>query len=79
MRFCDFTMDHKLEQRANIKFCVKLRKLVTETRETLQQAYGNETMSQVRCFEQHLCFKSLGKSERSDDPDAQRAQFLGCF
>lgn len=39
MYICDFTMDLKLVQRANIKFCIKLGKSATETLEMLQQAY----------------------------------------
>ncbi|PSN40643.1 hypothetical protein C0J52_21099 [Blattella germanica] len=44
-------MDSKLEQRANIKFCVKLRKSGAETYEMWKKAYGNEPMSRTRCFE----------------------------
>lgn len=35
----DFTTDLKLEQRANIKFCVKFGKMATEVHEMFQQAY----------------------------------------
>ncbi|XP_041367081.1 protein GVQW3-like [Gigantopelta aegis] len=38
-------MDLKLEQKANIKLCVKLGKSATETLEMRKQAYGNEAMS----------------------------------
>nr|CAD7460273.1 unnamed protein product [Timema tahoe] len=38
-------MDHKLEQRANIKFCVLLRKSGTETFQMMQQACGDEVTS----------------------------------
>ncbi|XP_041379219.1 histone-lysine N-methyltransferase SETMAR-like [Gigantopelta aegis] len=41
-------MDLKLEQRANIKFCVKLGKSATESLEMLKQAYRNEAMSRDR-------------------------------
>lgn len=40
-------MDFKLEQRANIKFCVQLRTSATETLEMLQQAYVNKAISGV--------------------------------
>jgi hypothetical protein len=33
LHMCDFSMDEKLEQRANIKFCVKLGKSGAETSE----------------------------------------------
>ncbi|PSN43116.1 hypothetical protein C0J52_10466 [Blattella germanica] len=43
-------MDSKLEQRANIKFCVKRRKSATETYEMLKETYRNEAMSRTRSF-----------------------------
>lgn len=65
-------MDTRLEQRANIKFCVKLRKSATETFEMLQQAYGDDAMSRARCFDWHSRFKngrtSLDDDERSGRP-----------
>ena len=54
---CDFSMDVKLEQRANIKFCVKLGKSGAETFQMIRRAYGNEAMSRARCFEWHALFK----------------------
>jgi len=50
-------MDVNLEQRANIKFCVKLGKSGTETFEMIRRAYTNEAMSGVRCFEWHARLK----------------------
>jgi len=44
-------MDVKLEQRADIKFCMKLGKSGAETFEMIRRAYGNEAMSRARCFE----------------------------
>jgi hypothetical protein len=41
---CDYIM---VEQRANVKFCVKLGKSVTETLNMLRQAYGDEAMSRT--------------------------------
>jgi hypothetical protein len=38
-------MDVKLEQRENIKFCVKLGKSGGETFQMRRHAYGNEAMS----------------------------------
>ena len=65
-------MDTRLEQRANIKFCVKLRKSATETFEMLQQAYDDDAMSRARCFDWHSRFKngrtSLDDDERSGRP-----------
>ena len=45
MLICDYSMDLKIEQRANIKFCVKLGKSTTETLEMMRQAYDKEVMS----------------------------------
>ena len=52
MFICNFRMDLKLEQRASIKFYVKL------STEMLNQAYSNEAPRQVKCFEWHSLFKS---------------------
>ena len=64
-------MDTRLEQRANIKFCVKLRKSATETFEMLQQAYGDDAMSRARCFEWHSRFKN-GRTSLKDDERSGR-------
>jgi hypothetical protein len=65
-------MDVKLEQRADIKFCVKLGKSGAEMFEMIRCAYGNEAMSRVRFFEWHACFKRgrilLEDDERSGRP-----------
>jgi len=65
-------MDVKLEQTANIKFCVKLGKSGAKTFEKIRRAYGNEAMSRARCFEWHVCFKrckiSLEDNKRSGRP-----------
>jgi len=65
-------MDVKLEQRANIKFCMKLGKSGAETFEMIRCAYGNEAMSHARCFKWDARFKrgrtSLEDDERSGRP-----------
>jgi len=65
-------MDAKLEQRANIKFCVTLGISGAETFEMIRCAYRNEAMSRARCFEWHARFKrgrtSLEDDERSGRP-----------
>jgi hypothetical protein len=63
-------MDMKLEQRANIKFCVKLGKSGSETFEMIH-AYGNEATSHVRCFEWHGHFKR-GRTSLEDDERSGR-------
>jgi hypothetical protein len=50
-------MDRKVEQQANMKFCFKLGRLVTETLNMLRQAYSNEAMSHTQYFEWHRRFK----------------------
>jgi len=74
---CDFSMDVKLEQTANIKFCVKLGKSGAETFQMTRRAYGNEAMSRVRCFEWHARFKrgrtSFKDNERSERPSTSSA------
>ena len=66
---CDFSTDVKLEQKANIKFCMKLGKTEAETFEMIRRAYRKEALSRARCFECHACFKrgrtSLEHVERS--------------
>ena len=45
-----------VEQRTNIKFCVKLGKMVTETFNMLLEVYGDSCMSRTRVFEWHKRF-----------------------
>jgi hypothetical protein len=65
----DFSIDVKVEQRVNIKFCVKLGKSEAETSEMIRRAYRNQAMCCARCFKWHACFKrgrtSLEDNERS--------------
>jgi hypothetical protein len=72
LRVNDFSMDVKLEHTANIKFCVKLSKSGMETFEMIRRAYGNEAMSNARCFVWQVCFKrgrtSLEDDKRSGQP-----------
>lgn len=67
-------MDLKLEQRANVKFCVKLGKSASETLTLLREAYGAEAMGRTQCFEWHKRFQkgrsSLEDEERSGRPSS---------
>ena len=45
-----------VEQRTNIKFCVKLGKTATETFNMLLEVYGDSCMSRTRVFEWHKRF-----------------------
>jgi len=71
LHICDFSMDVKLEQRANIKFCVKLGKSGAETFDMIRCVYGNEAMSRARCFEWHARFKR-GRTSLEDDERSGR-------
>lgn len=53
---CDFRF--KMEQRANVKFCVKLGKSFTETLQMLRQAYGEQAMSRTQVYDWHRRFKN---------------------
>jgi transposase len=69
-----------MEQRATIKFCVKLKKRATETFEMLRNAYGEESLSRTTVFEWHKMFKegreSLQDGERKGRPSNSRTEEL---
>ena len=64
-------MQRNLEQRYNIKFCVKLGKTATETIKMLQLAYGDEAMNRTSVFEWHKKCK-MGREDVQDDQRAGR-------
>ena len=47
-----------MEQRANIKFCFKLRKTAAETVELMRQVYGDNCLSRAQIFRWYARFKS---------------------
>jgi hypothetical protein len=51
-----------MEQKAAIKFCVKLKKTATETFEMLKSAYGEECLSRTSVFEFYKRFKEGSES-----------------
>ena len=53
------------EQRVCVKFC--LGKTATETWKMLQQAFGEECISQTQCFEWYSHFKA-GRTSTDEDP-----------
>jgi hypothetical protein len=67
-----------MEDRAAIKFCVKLKKTATKTFEMLKSAYGEEYLSRTSVFEWHKRFKEGQKSLQDDDwkghPSTSRTQ-----
>jgi transposase len=70
----------RIEQRAVIKFCVKLKKTATETLEMLISAYGEECLSRTSVSEWHKRFKegreSLEADERKGGPSTSRTEEL---
>ena len=60
-----------IEQRINIKFCVKLEKMATETLKMLRDVYGDSSMSRTRVFEWHKQFVK-GREDVEDDPKSGR-------
>jgi hypothetical protein len=55
----------KMEQRAAINICAKLKKTATETFEMLKSAYNEEFLSRTSEFEWHKRFKSSSESENA--------------
>ena len=60
-----------IEQKINIKFCVKLGKTVTETLKMLCDVYGDFSMSRTRVFEWHKRFVE-GMEDVEDNPKSGR-------
>ena len=58
--------DKNLEQRTNIKFCVKIGKGASETLPLLTVAYGELSMKKSSVFEWHRRFKE-GREDVQDD------------
>ena len=50
-----------MEQRINVKFCVKLGKSATETYDLLKKVYGDQCLSRTQIFEWFKRFKREGK------------------
>ena len=59
--------DKNLEQRMNIKFCVKIGNSASETLALLTVAYGKYAMKKSSVFEWHRRFKE-GREDVQDDP-----------
>jgi hypothetical protein len=70
--------DKNLEQRINIKFCVKIGKSASETLALLTVVYGEYAMKKLSVFEWHRRFKE-GREDvlgdpRSGQPKTQRTE-----
>jgi transposase len=59
--------DKNLEQRINIKFCVKIGKSASETLTLLTLAYGEYALKKSSVFQWHRRFKE-GREDVQDDP-----------
>jgi len=55
-----------MEQRINVKFCVKLGKSARETYSCLKKVYGDECLSRTQVFEWFKRFKE-GREEIGDN------------
>jgi hypothetical protein len=68
--------DKNLEQRINVKFCLKIGKSASETLSLLIMAYGEYAMKKSSSFEWHRRFKEgregVQDASRSGQPKAQR-------
>ena len=60
-----------IEQRINIKVCVKLGKTATETLKMLRDVYGDSSMFRTRVFEWHKRFVE-GREDVEDDTKSGR-------
>ena len=63
--------DKNLEQRINIKFCVKIGKSASEMLALLTVAYGEYAMKKSSVFEWHKRFKE-GREDVKDDPRSEQ-------
>jgi len=59
--------DRFLEQRINIKFCVKLGNNASDTCAVLSKAYGGEAVETSSVFEWHKQFKEGCKDMEDDE------------
>jgi len=61
IKTCEFLLpvariSHRLEQRINVKFCVKLGRNASDSCAMISEAYGGEAVESVDCFECHKRF-----------------------
>jgi len=61
-----FAIEENIQQRYDIKFCVKLNKSATETLASLTEAYGDATLSRTMICKWHKAFKE-GRENVEDD------------
>ena len=71
LRQSEFNCKMTIEQRINIKFCVKLGKTATEALKMLREVYGDFSMSRTRVFKWHKRFAE-GREDVEDNPKSER-------
>ena len=67
-----------MEQRPNIKFCVKLEKKFAETYELMKKVYGDDSMSRTQVYTWFTRFKN-GRDDlnlMTQDLDDQKHQIV---
>jgi hypothetical protein len=58
-------MERMMEQRVNVKFCIKLQKLPSETLKMLETVYDESNMSKSNVSEWHKHFREdVNNNER---------------
>ena len=62
-----------MEQRKNIKFCIKLAKKFAETYELINKVYGDDCMSRTQVYTWFTRFKN-GRDDLNDDPRPGRPE-----
>ena len=62
-----------MEQRANIKFCVKLEIKFAETYELMKKVYGDDCMSHIQVYTCFTRFKN-GRDDLNDEPRPGRPE-----
>jgi len=53
-----FKTSRRFEQRANIKFCIKLRKIAADTLECLSTVYGDEALEKTVVYDRLKRFEN---------------------
>ena len=62
-----------MEQRANIKFCVKLEKKFAGTYELIKKVYGDDCMSRTQVYTWFTRLKNV-RDDLNDDPSPGRPE-----
>jgi hypothetical protein len=66
-------LDDKIEQRAYIKFCVRLGKSAAETLEMLHEFFGEHSLSRTAVFESYSLFKAGRVSDEGNERSGRQS------